>query len=479
MVDAIGANPFSDATITAPEEIQLIRLAALLHDLAHIPFGHTLEDEANLFPGQWDAPGRSPNDLIGPSTTIGKIIDRDLGRPILTELVQVLNAKDHEPDDGRKVVLVEDLPRPFIADLVANTVCADLLDYLRRDIYYCGLKEAYDERFLNYLVLTLDPDTRKARVAIRLVGAKGRVRRDNVSEILHLLRLRYSLAEKVYYHPAKISSSTMISEAVRRSAPLLKRKLVELGDEALLEELRANGDAATQSIVERLSRHALFVEVFRHSYRVPMLSDRSEDTRRSELAKTLRSPTKRAELAKRIEKMSSLTPGSVAVYCPPFEMGLKEARVRVVWKEKLVTELKDVSDLHIKSEIEGIQEDHLRLWHIGVFIDRAILHESEDPAIGLAVAKGIARDAEDELRLSNDEDRYAGETRHWNVRAVDEFCKVWDPKNSDATVTQKEATALQTEILAAWNPSEDSGNWGFDNLAERLRVLRQGRTGPR
>jgi len=32
------------------EDEELIGVAALLHDVAHIPFGHTLEDELHIFP---------------------------------------------------------------------------------------------------------------------------------------------------------------------------------------------------------------------------------------------------------------------------------------------------------------------------------------------------------------------------------------------------------------------------------------------
>ena len=40
-----------DTTVALDEdEAQLIRVAALLHDITHIPFGHTLEDERRLFP---------------------------------------------------------------------------------------------------------------------------------------------------------------------------------------------------------------------------------------------------------------------------------------------------------------------------------------------------------------------------------------------------------------------------------------------
>lgn len=51
----------------------LTRITALLHDLAHIPFGHILEDEGFLFKGQWDDKERVEY-FLGDKSTIGKII---------------------------------------------------------------------------------------------------------------------------------------------------------------------------------------------------------------------------------------------------------------------------------------------------------------------------------------------------------------------------------------------------------------------
>ena len=40
----------------------------------------------------------------------------------------------------------------FIHDLVSNTACADLLDYLQRDNYFCNLDTRMSLNFLNYLI---------------------------------------------------------------------------------------------------------------------------------------------------------------------------------------------------------------------------------------------------------------------------------------------------------------------------------------
>src|SRR5437588_11457218 len=47
MIDAVDRNPYAQ-TVIDDRAKRLIRLFALLHDLPHIPFGHTLEDEFGL-----------------------------------------------------------------------------------------------------------------------------------------------------------------------------------------------------------------------------------------------------------------------------------------------------------------------------------------------------------------------------------------------------------------------------------------------
>jgi hypothetical protein len=49
MIDNINNNPYPEVKINERDRFML-RIVALLHDLAHIPFGHTLENEGALFP---------------------------------------------------------------------------------------------------------------------------------------------------------------------------------------------------------------------------------------------------------------------------------------------------------------------------------------------------------------------------------------------------------------------------------------------
>src|SRR5439155_14882155 len=114
-------------------------LAALLHDIGHVPSGHTLEDELGLMP-RHDKKEVFEN-LLGASSEIGALVESRVdhalgggeGAKLRKQVVDTLAAKTAEE--------VGALDYPYAADIVGNTICADLLDYLARDAHYTGLPE--------------------------------------------------------------------------------------------------------------------------------------------------------------------------------------------------------------------------------------------------------------------------------------------------------------------------------------------------
>src|SRR5438552_3258429 len=69
---------------------------------------------------------------------------------------------------------------------------------------------------------------------------QGRLRQDALSELVNLLRIRYTLSERVYYHHTKVSSGAMISKAVELALRegLTIEELRTLKDETLMWTLR-------------------------------------------------------------------------------------------------------------------------------------------------------------------------------------------------------------------------------------------------
>ena len=63
-----------DVPSVSKEDQRLIRLAALLHDICHIPFGHTLEHELCIIAPDHDSDSERFDYFLGTTSTIGKII---------------------------------------------------------------------------------------------------------------------------------------------------------------------------------------------------------------------------------------------------------------------------------------------------------------------------------------------------------------------------------------------------------------------
>ena len=343
----------------------LTRLFALVHDVAHIPFGHTLEDEGNNFPSQWEDESRIEH-FLGNESEIGKKIKEYAGIKTLEKLREIVLAKKEDE--------IKKLEFPIVADIVANTICADLLDYVERDLYYSGLKGGYDKRFLEYLTAQKIDDSNKLRLVMPLFKTeKEGYRRDVVSEILLLLRLRYSISEKIYYHHAKIAASAMIIEAVnialQGNKNWLMKDIFSIGDQELLHKLELEDESpvGTKFIANHYRNRSLYKPIYLVSYKQVSTGDKSslvKDEKTNELAKN---PLQRYDLARKLERNSFLPEGSIIIYCPPKGMGRKIAEAKVGWGDKIHL-LKDVKHYDIGKQTEEIVKRHEELWTLQVFI---------------------------------------------------------------------------------------------------------------
>src|SRR6516162_8521146 len=107
------------------DDATLIRAAALLHDITHIPFGHTLEDERRVLP-RHDKDEERVEHFFRRSA-VGRILKRE---GLQDRVISTVNG-----NEGNET---------FASDIVGGAISADLLDYLLRDTYFCGLSQYYD-----------------------------------------------------------------------------------------------------------------------------------------------------------------------------------------------------------------------------------------------------------------------------------------------------------------------------------------------
>lgn len=189
------------------------RLGALLHDISHVPYGHSVEDDLRVlephdanserFEWAWSQIEDQRLRLAdGNSQRLAALIKPALKR----ELRPLILSKEKRRSRAA--------PRyPFVGDLVGNTICADLLDYLARDHTFAGLPISLGHRYmLGFFVTPNGPEQLfPERMALN-INRNGRERVDIVSELLKHLRYRYELQERVLSHHAKLAADAMVGK---------------------------------------------------------------------------------------------------------------------------------------------------------------------------------------------------------------------------------------------------------------------------
>ncbi len=330
MIEALRQS----APITA-DEATAIRLAALLHDITHIPFGHTLEDERRVLPRHDRDELRFAFFLLESS-----VAERLRNSGFQDEVLSILRGE-----------------AGFASEIVTGAITADLLDYLRRDTYFAGFSQYYDERVFQSFILE------HGRFVVNL-EKHGILRHDALSELINLLRIRYTLSERVYFHHAKIASGAMISKAVELASAcgLRLEELRRLKDETLMWVLRERFEShpAIAHIVRCLESRRLYRACFLLTVQI------GEDRQKELVEKNHYDAACREELELRIATAAGLKPHQIIVYCPSIGMSLPEAEVRVRLENGCIVPLSGSNN----EEIRVLKEKHKALWKLFVLIDR-------------------------------------------------------------------------------------------------------------
>ena len=319
------------------EDENLIRVAALLHDITHIPFGHTLEDERRVLPRHDKDEERV--DYFLRQSAAGRILKRE---GIQDQVIATIRGNESFP-----------------SDIVGGAISADLLDYLRRDTYFCGLSQYYDARIFESFIIE------NGRLVMNL-EKQGRLRQDALSEFINLLRIRYTLSERVYYHHTKVSSGAMISKAVELALRegLTIEELRTLKDETLIWTLHEiyTRNSTVAHLLKRLESRQLYRACH-------VLGTEIGEKRRMDIVTRFHHDLDAREAAETsIARASGIQPGEIIVYCPSFGMSLSEAEVPVRLDRGEVCPLSAANN----EEIRILKEKHKELWKFYVLIDRDV-----------------------------------------------------------------------------------------------------------
>jgi len=212
-----------------PADHVRLKLAALLHDIGHYPFSHSLE-EAGL-PHHEELAGRHLAD--------GELAQRlvELGIPS-QRLLPLIQCRAREP----------------LAGLVSGSLDVDKLDYLSRDAWMCGVPYGVIDvdRLLTSLTLAPGGDGHPTLA----LHEKG------LAALESLLFAKYQMYRNVYWHHAVRSATSMFKRLVRRaiaSGRVRPDAVAVATDDGLIHELlQQDVTGLARSLRERrLAKRAL------------------------------------------------------------------------------------------------------------------------------------------------------------------------------------------------------------------------------
>ena len=213
---------------TAAGDANLVRMAALLHDVGHYPFSHALEE-------------------------IGIAHHEDVAEPLITggEIGGLLRGEFGAGAPARVLALIRGASDSPLGGLISGSIDLDKIEYLKRDALMCGVPygEIDVDRLINALVVVNDPTSGRPTIG---VNDKA------LSALESLLFAKYQMYRNVYWHHAVRSATAMykrlVADAIAAHA-LDPAQLVAFTDEGLLAELRR---AAPSRLLDGLQRRALW-----------------------------------------------------------------------------------------------------------------------------------------------------------------------------------------------------------------------------
>ncbi|MBU7026538.1 MAG: HD domain-containing protein [Theionarchaea archaeon] len=297
------------------DDQELVNVAALLHDIGHGPFSHTLEysfySMHNI--GHTDQASRI---LSGDLTIIKE--RNNLNTPRIPEILEEYSIdpeKVSELIQGMKVPYqwtltpwLEGKPseKPnYLTQIIHGDVDADQLDYLLRDSYYTGV--AYGIIDLPYLLNTLE-----LRNSTLVVNPKG------VEAVEALLVARSLMFSSVYYHHAVRIAETMLTRAAEESLEEHPETMT-MSDGEVFSYLE-KGTPYQKDLVTRLKYRQLFKRVFM------VQADDTDQTQREVLTE-LSEPEIRKEKERTICRKAGIKEGYTFIDVPERDILFSEPRI--------------------------------------------------------------------------------------------------------------------------------------------------------
>jgi len=224
----------SKGYLESEEEIQELRLSALLHDIGHGPFSHLFEEVLN-------EKNRKNHE--------------DIGKEIIlkSEISDIISRYGHDPSTISNLSCGQSKIK-FLNEIIAGSLSADIMDYLPRDGMFTGTEYGnidYHRLVTSFRVVT------KNHLALD---------RSALYSFESMLISRYEMFKAVYFHKTVRSAEVMLLHSMLLADDQLNltdislENFLELTDENVLERiisLKHQNEIASKLAIDYRSRRLL------------------------------------------------------------------------------------------------------------------------------------------------------------------------------------------------------------------------------
>lgn len=299
------ATMLSESLPLVPDEKTSLMCAALLHDIGHGPFSHTLESilRDSLHVDHVDLTKK----LIEGSYSIFHDDEQQL--PAFTNyqgIREILERHDIDIDRITQIISGKVKEQIYLGQLLNSVIDVDQLDYLLRDSHYTGVA---------YGMI----DSQRFFQTIGIYDNRLAINRKGVGAVENVLMARALMYSSVYFHKTVRIGELMLSKAIEMIHDIDPLPYFKMTDAELVNSLKQKG-SFQKEIITRLK----YRQLFKQSY---MLSAHQRDERTSALIKSLEDPLFRQKKEQTFEQTLNIPSGHVIIDIPRRELLQAEPRI--------------------------------------------------------------------------------------------------------------------------------------------------------
>lgn len=315
------AGRLADSIGLDEEEKKLVMAAAMLHDVGHSPYSHTLEIaiHSDL---QQDHMDITRDIILGER----RILYDDDGIKTRRYIPELLEDHGLKPSDVARLISgqvkdedirkIEDYPthrnqkffndKRYLSQMIHGSIDSDQIDYLLRDSFYTGVAHG-----------TIDTD--RLIQTMEIFNNDLVVNKRGVPAVEGMLVARALMYTSVYFHKTVRIAELMMARAVElMDEPL--GEVHEMVDSELMGKLKQHG-GFQREIALALKYRRLFKRV------LTLTKGKASDSE-EKVIKSLREPKKRRKMEEEICKKARVPNGNVIIDVPERELMISEPRIR-------------------------------------------------------------------------------------------------------------------------------------------------------